>query len=137
MKEPHSKALRRALAAVGLCAAWALACAHPPSFPAGKAEEGHASYYAAKFTGRKTASGERYDPQALTAAHRSLPFGSVVRVARVGEDGAGGRSVDVRINDRGPFVKGRIIDLSAAAARELGMLADGIAHVRVQVLALP
>jgi rare lipoprotein A len=135
VKKPHDKALRRALAAVGLCAAWALACAHPPSFPAGKAEEGHASYYAAKFDGRKTASGELYDPQALTAAHRTLPFGSVVRVARV-RDGSG-RSFDVRINDRGPFVKGRIIDLSAAAARELGMLADGIAHVRVQVLALP
>jgi rare lipoprotein A len=137
VKEPHSKALRRALAAVGLCAAWALACAHPPSFPAGTAEEGHASYYAARFDGRQTASGERYDPRALTAAHRSLPFGSVVRVSRVEAGGALGPSVDVRIHDRGPFVKGRIIDLSAAAAHELDMLADGIARVRVWVLALP
>jgi rare lipoprotein A len=137
VKRPHSTPLRRALAAAGLCAAWALACAHPPSFPAGKAEEGRASYYAAKLAGRKTASGEPYDPQALTAAHRTLPFGSVVRVARVDAGGAAGASVDVRINDRGPFVKGRIIDLSSAAARELGMLRDGVVRVRVRVLALP
>jgi rare lipoprotein A len=130
--------LRRALAAAGLCSAFTLACAHPSGLPAvSAAEEGHASYYAAKFSGRKTASGERYDPREMTAAHRSLPFGSLVRVARVDAKGAPGPSVDVRINDRGPFVKGRVIDLSAAAAHELDMLSDGIARVRVWVLALP
>ena len=91
---------------------------------------GLASYYGKKFHGRKTASGERYNMQAFTAAHRRLPFGSMVRVTRLKD----GRSVTVRINDRGPFVKGRIIDLSYAAARQLGMLAEGVANVGIQVV---
>ena len=94
---------------------------------------GIASYYADRFHGRRTASGERYDRRKLTAAHRSLPFGTVVRVRALKT----GAAVQVRINDRGPFVKGRIIDLSRAAAGELGMLRSGIAKVEVQVLQRP
>jgi len=80
-------------------------------------QSGHASWYASKFQGRRTANGERFDSSALTAAHRTLPFGSYVRVTSL----ATSKSVVVRINDRGPFVKGRIIDLSYAAASSLGL----------------
>jgi rare lipoprotein A len=90
---------------------------------------GLASYYSKKFHGRRTASGERYNMHAMTAAHRSLPFGSTVEVTHV----KNGRTVTVRINDRGPFVKGRIIDLSYAAAKKLGMLSEGVARVSVRV----
>jgi rare lipoprotein A len=89
--------------------------------------EGPASYYGKGLDGRPTASGERFDKSALTAAHRSLPFGSCVRV----EELKSGRSVEVRINDRGPFTGGRIIDLSEAAARVLGILEVGVARVRL------
>ena len=93
--------------------------------------DGEATYYSDKIAGRKTASGERYDPAALTAAHRSLPFGTRVRVVRVDT----GNSVLVRITDRGPFGKpSRIIDLSKAAARQLDMLRAGVIRVRVEVL---
>lgn len=94
---------------------------------------GLASYYADRFHGRRTASGERYHVRKLTAAHRRLPFGTVVRVTRLKT----GASVKVRINDRGPFVKGRIIDLSRAAAEELGMLRAGVAKVEVRVIRKP
>lgn len=93
-------------------------------------ETGAASYYASKFHGRTTASGEVYDETALTAAHRTLPFGTRVRVTHL----ATGKEVVVRINDRGPFIKGRIIDLSRRGARELNMLREGVARVRVEVL---
>jgi rare lipoprotein A len=118
---------------------FALACAHPrPPEPLESGQQGIASFYAAKFAGRKTASGERYDPKAMTAAHRTLPFGTRVRVERIGRNGREtGSSVEVRINDRGPFVKGRIIDLSDAAARRLGLTRDGIAQVRLQLVSLP
>lgn len=93
--------------------------------------DGEASYYSDALAGRRTASGERYDPAALTAAHRSLPFGTRVRVVRVDT----GRAVLVRITDRGPFGKpSRIIDLSKAAAKELDMLRAGVIRVRVEVL---
>ncbi|WP_338939782.1 septal ring lytic transglycosylase RlpA family protein [Paraburkholderia sp. 22B1P] len=86
--------------------------------PAGAAPQtGHASWYACKFEGRRTANGERYDGHALTAAHRTLPFGTYVRVTSLST----AKSIVVRINDRGPFVKGRIIDLSYAAASALGL----------------
>lgn len=92
---------------------------------------GVASWYGESFAGRPTANGERYDPNAYTAAHRSLPFGTIVRVTRRST----GDWVLVRINDRGPFGKrGRILDLSKQAARRLGMLHDGIAKVRAEVL---
>jgi rare lipoprotein A len=97
---------------------------------AGKTERGRASYYADSLAGNKTASGERYDPRELTAAHRKLRFGTVVDVTR-----SDGRTVRVRINDRGPFAgKGRIIDLSRRAAEELGMIKDGVVDVTVTVV---
>ena len=94
---------------------------------------GLASWYGWQFHGRATASGEDYDMYAMTAAHRTLPFDTLVRVSLI--DGSEG--VDVRINDRQPFVDGRIIDLSLGAARELGMLRSGVAQVELQVLHLP
>ncbi len=99
----------------------------------GYVEEGEASYYAPAFHGRRTASGEKYDRRAYTAAHRTLPFGTVVRVT----DKATGRSVVVRINDRGPFKPTRILDLSEQAAKDLGILARGVAQVRVEVTQVP
>jgi rare lipoprotein A len=90
---------------------------------------GTASYYSYGDSTR-TANGERFNPQSLTAAHRTLPFGTRVRVT----NNWNGRSVIVRINDRGPFIRGRIIDVSLGAARELGMISSGIASVKVEVL---
>lgn len=91
---------------------------------------GVASYYGRRFAGRPTASGERFDPSQLTAAHRTLPFGSKVQVTEV----RSGKSVVVRINDRGPFGHGRLIDVSEAAARQLGLIAPGIGAVRLTLL---
>ncbi len=88
-------------------------------------ERGGASWYARHFQGRRTANGERYDQNQLTAAHKTLPFGTVVRV----RSEVNGQEVDVRINDRGPFVAGRVIDLSQAAAKALGMLQLGVKRV--------
>ena len=90
-------------------------------------EQGQASFYADRYHGRRTASGERYDRGALTAAHRTLPFGTRVRVTHQGN----GRETVVRINDRGPFVRGRVIDLSRRAAEELDMMRSGTAPVRL------
>ena len=91
---------------------------------------GQASWYGPGFHGRLTANGERYNQNAMTAAHRHLKFGTRVRVTNLRNR----RSVVVRINDRGPYAKGRIIDVSAAAARSLGMVKSGVAPVRVTVL---
>jgi rare lipoprotein A len=93
--------------------------------------QGTASYYGGKFHGRKTASGERFNQEALTAAHKTLPLGTQVRVTNL----RNGESVDVKINDRGPYVRGRIIDLSKGAARELRMINAGTAKVKVEVIA--
>ena len=93
---------------------------------------GLASYYAGEHHGRVTASGERFDMDAMTGAHRSLPFGTRVRVTNL----ENGRRVVVRITDRGPFRRGRIIDLSYAAARRLRMVHEGTARVRLDVLAI-
>lgn len=103
----------------------------PPDASVGevKYQAGWATYYASRFAGRVTANGERYDPGAMTAAHRTLPFGTLVRVQR-----ADGRSVVVRINDRGPYVSGRILDLSYRAAAELGMVKQGKVWVEIHVL---
>src|SRR5580765_7912486 len=90
-----------------------------------------ASYYGSAFNGRPTASGEIFDMQKMTAAHRTLPFGTKVRVTCV----ESGRSAVVRINDRGPFVTGRTLDLSYAAARTLGMVGVGVGPVRLEVVA--
>ena len=91
---------------------------------------GMASYYGNELAGNRTASGERFDPGQLTAAHRSLPFGSMVRVTNT----SNGDSVIVRINDRGPFAHGRVIDVSHAAAREIGMQRSGTARVKLALL---
>ncbi|WP_095011786.1 septal ring lytic transglycosylase RlpA family protein [Tsuneonella mangrovi] len=91
---------------------------------------GVASYYGRKFNGRSTASGERFDMNAMTAAHKTLPFGSRVRVTNL----SNGKSVVVRINDRGPYVKGRTIDLSRAAATEIGLVGHGHTQVELALL---
>jgi rare lipoprotein A len=91
---------------------------------------GEGSYYGDSLAGHKTASGEPYDPRRLTAAHRSLPFGTIVRVTSE----QNGRTVYVRINDRGPFVRGRVLDLSRAAAEQLELIRRGVAKLRVEVV---
>lgn len=93
-------------------------------------EQGKASWYGERFRGRSTASGEPFNPDDFTAAHKTLPFGTRVRVVVLKT----GRSVDVRINDRGPFVHGRVIDLSKAAAQRVGIRRLGVARVRVERL---
>src|SRR5690606_6814118 len=93
-------------------------------------EEGIASYYGRRFHGRQTANGEKYNKNAYTAAHPSLPFGTVVLV----ENLKNGKSIVLRINDRGPFIKGRIIDVSKEAARKLDFIRDGLTKVRVYVI---
>lgn len=124
----HAKKAAIAMAA-GLLLAGPEAHAAKKSYKAevGGGSSGIASWYGGKFHGRKTASGETYNQNALTAAHRTLPFGTRVRVT-----GANGKSVVVRINDRGPFVGGRIIDLSRAAANSLGI--NGLGRVKIAVL---
>lgn len=92
-------------------------------------ERGHASWYGGRFHGRPTASGETYDKYALTAAHKTLPFGTIVRVRSL----ALGREINVRINDRGPFTPGRVIDLSHAAAKALGLTKSGVGGVSLNV----
>lgn len=99
----------------------------------GATETGMASWYGEPYNGRRAASGEIYDMEKLTAAHRSLPFNTWVEVT----DLDNGKQVEVRINDRGPFVGGRIIDLSHAAARSLNMLGAGVARVRLKIIPVP
>lgn len=90
---------------------------------------GVASWYGDRFKRRPTASGEPFDPKDITAAHRTLPLGTIARVTNL----ANGRSILVRINDRGPYAAGRVIDLSRSAAAQLGMKQDGVAQVRIEV----
>ena len=99
----------------------------------GYTQKGVASYYHDSLHGRKTASGEVYNKRILSAAHKSLPLGTKVRVTKA----SSGKSIVVKINDRGPFVKGRIIDLSRRAARRLGIIGSGVAKVEVEVLSVP
>lgn len=96
----------------------------------GFVQKGKASWYGSKFHGEHTASGERFNMYAMTAAHKSLPIGTYVEVTRL----RNGRSIIVRINDRGPFLSGRIIDLSYKAARELGIIKKGVASVRIEAV---
>lgn len=98
--------------------------------PHGYNATGGASYYGARHQGKRTASGERFDSSSLTAAHRQLPFGTRVQVTNLAND----KKVVVRINDRGPHTRGRLIDVSRAAAEQLGMLRTGTAKVRVQAM---
>jgi rare lipoprotein A len=139
---PPSRAAPVSARAAGLCGATAAcyqlrmigsrsissaisaACVCVALVDAARAETGNAAYY----HGRRAASGERISAAEFTAAHRTLPFGTQVRVTNL----ANGRSVIVRINDRGPFGRGRIIDVSRAAARELGMIGSGVAKVRLE-----
>lgn len=131
--------MKRFLAVVALVAALATSCAKRRSVPGpaaprvGSTESGIASWYGPPHHGRRTSSGEIYDMNKLTAAHRTLPFGTMVRVHSL----ENGRTVDVRIIDRGPFVDGRIIDLSRAAAERIRMTGKGTALVRLRVLAEP
>jgi rare lipoprotein A len=132
-------ALTLELACLGLagCAKKHRITASPPMPPAPQAvrsaETGLASWYGHPYHGRAAASGEIYDMEKLTAAHRTLPFGTMVQVTNLGN----GKSVEVRIIDRGPFVDGRIIDLSHAAAKAIEMIGPGVAQVRLDVLSLP
>jgi rare lipoprotein A len=126
---------RRAVSALVLAGVLAFTgCSHAPKpsseLPSARSEVGEASYYGDEFEGRRTASGERYRGDALTAAHRTLPFGTRVRVT----DLSNGRSVEVVVNDRGPHKRGRVVDLSRHAAEELRMIGRGVAQVRVEVL---
>ena len=105
-------------------------CASGIIDPNGYDETGTASYYGARHHGKKTASGEPFNQTTLTAAHRRLPFGTQVKVTNLDND----KSVIVRINDRGPHTRGRLIDISRAAAERLGMLRSGTARVRVQAM---
>jgi rare lipoprotein A len=97
--------------------------------PARAAQYGLASYYGADFHGKKTASGELFDQRALTCAHRDLPFGTRVKVT----NSRNNKWVIVRVNDRGPWVGGRVIDLSYAAAEKIGMIEDGIVKVKIEL----
>ena len=126
---------------VALAAMFIAGCGHhaarvnTPLAPArvGSTETGVASWYGVPYDGRRAASGEVYDMRQFTAAHRSLPFQTWVEVTNL----SNGKQVDVRINDRGPFVKGRIVDLSQAAARDIDMLRAGTTRVRLKVIPPP
>lgn len=100
-------------------------------FDVGIKDRGVASWYGEQFHGRQAANGELFDMEALTAAHRTMPLGSIVRVVNL----ANGKHLHVRITDRGPYVNGRILDLSRAAAMQLGMEHGGLAHVQVEIVA--
>jgi rare lipoprotein A len=105
-------------------------CASQTIDPRGYEDTGKASWYGARHQGKPTASGERFDQNAFTAAHRQLPFGTRVKVTNMDSQ----QSVIVRINDRGPHTRGRLIDVSRAAAERLGIMRSGTAAVRVQSL---
>ncbi|RCW67988.1 septal ring lytic transglycosylase RlpA family protein [Pseudorhodoferax soli] len=139
---PFFRAARRAARLAGCCAALLLACAAPASAqpasgaPAGlladtvHALEGRLTYYARRLAGRPTASGERFDPEKMTMAHETLPFGTLVRVTNL----LNRRSVVVRVNDRGAWSTDRIGDVSTAAARELGMLGRGVVRAQLELV---
>jgi len=114
-------------------AAPAPAASPAPAAPAADTEQGKLAWYGSKFAGRKTASGQRYDPNALTMAHKTLPFGTRVKVTNV----ANKRSVELYVNDRGPTQADRIGDVSHAAAKRLGMVRAGIIDAEVTVVAAP
>ena len=118
--------MKRKFTAALALAAVLLAGASADAF-AGRVATGKASYYK---SGKVTANGERFKPHGLTAAHRTLKFGTKVRVTNL----RNGRKVIVRINDRGPFIRGRIIDLSLGAAKHIGMLKSGVARIKMEVL---
>ncbi len=110
--------------------AWTAAQAQAPA-PAADTSEGKIAWYGQKFAGRKTAIGQRFDPNAMTMAHKTLPFGTRVKVTNL----ANNRSVVLRVNDRGPATPDRVGDVSAGAARKLGMLRSGVVSARLEVAA--
>ena len=116
--------------AMALCMSLGCPAVDAKGVPASGGQVGIASWYGYQHNGRRTANGEIHDPRLATAAHRHLPFGSMVRVTNL----ANGSSVIVRINDRGPYAKGRLIDLSESAASRLGFLSVGLASVSVQLI---
>ncbi len=122
------------LVLLAACSGKTVPVSHPSrANPSARASEleGLASYYAEPYHGRRTASGEVFDTyEAMTAAHRTLPFKTVVRV----QNTSNGKEVDVRINDRGPFIAGRVIDLSVRAARAIDMVRPGVVLVKLQIL---
>jgi rare lipoprotein A len=126
-----SARLRWACTGCALLMALMAGCSSTPtSSVSGHSDTGQASYYGNEFHGRKTANGERFDQGKLTAAHRTLPFGTRVKVTNT----QNGKTVVVRVNDRGPFVKGRIIDLSSSAFKNIASLNAGVVPVRIQVI---
>ncbi|HXF91141.1 MAG TPA: septal ring lytic transglycosylase RlpA family protein [Nitrospiraceae bacterium] len=135
---PHTPLARFAVFVPFLLTVWTLSgCAgapsprtYPPGYPIGYVERGTASWYGPGFHGNHTANGERFDMHQLTAAHRTLPLGSVAVVRSL----TTGRQVTVRINDRGPFARGRMLDLSYAGARALGMTGSGTDEVELRVI---
>ncbi len=122
--------MKRLLSACALLSLLAGCASTDTIDPHGYDKTGVASYYGAKHHGKRTASGERFNQHGLTAAHRQLPFGTRVKITNLNND----RSCVVRINDRGPYSRGRLIDVSREAAEQLGMLRSGTAQVRVQAL---
>jgi rare lipoprotein A len=123
-------ALAALLAALALPVAAQTAAKPAPASSADGAETGKVAWYGKKFAGRKTASGERYNPNALTTAHNTLPFGTKVKVTNL----ANNKSVVVRVNDRGPKDGSRLGDVSAAAAQRLGMTKAGVIDARLEVV---
>ncbi|MCP9447030.1 MAG: septal ring lytic transglycosylase RlpA family protein [Nitrospira sp.] len=136
--QPLARIVHGLTAAVILCGALALqSCRsspapvdHPPGYPIGFIQRGVASWYGPGFHGNKTANGERYNMHQLTAAHRTLPLGSIAVVRSL----TSGRQVTVRINDRGPFVRGRVLDLSLAGAKAIGMTGRGTDEIELRVI---
>ncbi|HRA77935.1 MAG TPA: septal ring lytic transglycosylase RlpA family protein [Burkholderiaceae bacterium] len=135
MRLPGRKARRSVLAALAASAfvARAPALARPPPSGIIGRQRGKVSWYGRRFAARRTASGEPFDPDALTMAHRALPFGALVRVTNLHNR----RAVVVRVNDRGPHVGNRIADVSLGAARVLGMVRSGVVEARLELLATP
>ncbi len=119
--------MKRSFLFIFVLATLAMSC-HRKRIPGGSGTEtGMASYYAESYNGKKTANGEIYRSSQLTAAHKKLPFGTKVKVTNL----ANGKSVKVRINDRGPFITGRIIDLTRAAAKKIDMVTAGVVKVEI------
>jgi len=135
MPLPGREARRSVLAALAATAfvARAPALARSPAFDGVGRQRGKVSWYGRRFAGRRTASGEPFEPDALTMAHRALPFGTLVRVTNLRNR----RAVVVRVNDRGPHVGSRIADVSLGAARALGMVRSGVVEARLELLVTP
>ena len=135
-RQLHWKPMRRSLFALALAISACGGAGKPASAAKPSAAisstEGFASWYGPGFAGRKTANGEVFDPEALTMAHRTLPFGTRVRVTNLDN----GKSVIVRVNDRGPTTAGRIADLSQAAAEQIDMVRSGVVEAKLEVLSV-